>query len=94
MAKTNEIDYIKKVCEVDKVSEPEFIHYLANKPFSDARTSDYLIDLGQIMRYLPPRPARILDLGVGSGWTSEIFARCDYEVVGLDIAADMIKIAN
>lgn len=46
------------------------------------------------MKLLPPPPARVLDLGVGSGWTSEMLARCGYRVVGLDIAPDMIAIAR
>ena len=46
------------------------------------------------MKLLPPPPARVLDLGVGSGWTSEMLARFGYSVVGLDIAPDMIAIAR
>ena len=36
----------------------------------------------------------MLDLGVGSGWTSELLAMRGYEVLGLDISPDMIKLAN
>ena len=46
------------------------------------------------MTFLPPPPARLLDLGCGSGWTSELFARAGYDVLGVDIAPDMIDIAR
>jgi SAM-dependent methyltransferase len=46
------------------------------------------------MTLLPPRPARILDLGCGTGWTSLFFARAGYEVLGADIAPEMIRVAN
>ncbi len=56
--------------------------------------------LGVSPRYSPdssgasPPPARLLDLGCGSGWTTEIFARCGYNSLGLDIAPDFIDIAT
>jgi ubiquinone/menaquinone biosynthesis C-methylase UbiE len=43
---------------------------------------------------LPPPPARLLDLGCGTGWTSCLFAKMGYDVVGQDIAPDMIYCAN
>ncbi|MBC2606953.1 class I SAM-dependent methyltransferase [Pelagicoccus albus] len=45
------------------------------------------------MSLLPPAPARILDLGVGTGWTSTFLSLAGYDVVGVDIAEDMIEIA-
>jgi SAM-dependent methyltransferase len=94
MAKPDEINYINKVAEIENVSVDSFRDYLANKPYSDPRCSDYLMDLAQIMHLIPPPPARLLDIGVGSGWTSEFFARRGYEVLGLDISPDMIDLAN
>jgi SAM-dependent methyltransferase len=42
------------------------------------------------MSFLPGPPARLLDLGCGTGWTSRFLAKRGYAVLGLDIAADMI----
>lgn len=94
MGQQHEIDYIKTVAKVENVTEDAFRDYLRRKPFSDPDVAEYLIDLGQIMRFLPKAPARVLDLGVGSGWTSEAFARAGHTVVGLDISPDMIALAD
>lgn len=94
MAKSDEINYITKVAEIESVSVTSFKGYLFNKPYSDARCGEYLMDIAQIMRLLPQPPARLLDVGVGSGWTSELFARRGYDVLGLDISPDMIEIAG
>jgi len=94
MAKRNEIDYIKIVSEVDKVPSAEFKNYLLKKPFSDPLCWQYLIDVGEIMKFLPNPPARILDIGAGSGWTSELYARSGYAVIGVDISPDMIELAR
>jgi SAM-dependent methyltransferase len=50
--------------------------------------------MGAILALLPPPPARLLDLGCGTGWTSVFFARAGYDVVGVDIAPDMIRHAE
>src|ERR1700690_2698478 len=94
MAKNNEIDYIKQVAKIEGVPLNEFSQYLTNKPFSDLRCGAYLIDIGQVFNLLPPPPLKLLDIGVGSGWTSELFALRGYEVLGLDINPDMIALAN
>ena len=94
MPKDAEIQYVVNMAKMLKVSSAEVEHQiLVHKPFADSSRWTYLLDMGQIMKLLPAPPARVLDLGVGSGWTSEIFARCGYSVVGLDIAPDMIAIA-
>ncbi|MCI4589190.1 class I SAM-dependent methyltransferase [Sphingobium sp. BYY-5] len=64
------------------------------KPFSDPSCGIQLISIGFIMSLLPPPPARILDLGCGGGWTSVFYARHGYEVVGQDIAPDMVALAQ
>jgi len=94
MSKEQEIAYINQLAKVLNVSPDEVENYHLRKPFSDIICGSYLIDIGQIMSLLPQPPARVLDLGVGSGWTSEIFARKGYSVLGLDIAPDMIAIAR
>ena len=87
MSKQGEIYYL------DKIGEEGRIHAF-NKPFSDPNCGLYLRDLGTIMSILPPAPARLLDLGVGSGWTSCFFALRGYEVVAQDIAKDMIALVE
>ena len=41
-----------------------------------------------------PAGARILDVGCGSGWLSEYFARLGYDVTGIDISPDLIEMAR
>ena len=52
------------------------------------------MDLGPIFYLLPPPPAKLLDFGVGTGWTSVFFAKRGYDVTGQDIAEDMIALAD
>jgi SAM-dependent methyltransferase len=87
MPKFGEINYLKS-------AGTDGVEHVRNKPFSDAACGRYLGDLGLVMGLLPPPPARILDLGVGSGWTSIFLARRGYEVVGRDICPDMIALAE
>jgi 2-polyprenyl-3-methyl-5-hydroxy-6-metoxy-1,4-benzoquinol methylase len=94
MAKANEIAYVAEVARLNVVPLADFRSYLLNKPFSDPRCHEYLMDIAQIMKFLPPAPAKILDVGVGSGWTSELLSKAGYEVTGIDISNDMIEIAK
>src|SRR6516164_2425848 len=87
MAKQGERDYLKKL-------NADSVRHAVNKPFSDPDCGSYLMEIGAIMTLLPPPPARLLDVGCGTGWTSLFFARRGYEVVGVDIAPDMIHHAN
>ncbi|HEY1186196.1 MAG TPA: class I SAM-dependent methyltransferase [Gemmata sp.] len=84
MAKQNEIEYAQRM-------NPE---HAANKPFSDRECGRNLIRLGTVMTLLPAPPARVLDLGCGTGWTSSFLARAGYEVVGVDLAPEMIRLAD
>src|SRR5215217_5168696 len=84
MAKQHEIEYARRM-NAD---------HAANKPFSDGDCGRNLIRLGTALALLPPPPARLLDLGCGTGWTSRFFARAGYEVVGADIAPEMIRVAT
>ncbi len=87
MSKAGERDYLNKLGEAGKV-------HALGKPFSDPHCGMYLIHLGNLMQLLPPAPARVLDLGIGSGWTSSFLAKAGYEVVGVDISEDMIALAE
>lgn len=87
MGKQGEIDYLENLGEAGR-------QHALDKPFSDSLCPRYLIELGVIMNYLPPVPAKLLDLGCGSGWTSVFYARRGYDVIGQDIAPDMIDLAN
>jgi SAM-dependent methyltransferase len=86
MAKQHEIDY--------PVQIGDSLAHAAAKPFSDPQCGQYLIRIGTMMSLLPRTPARVLDLGCGTGWTSRFFARAGYDVVGVDIAPEMIRVAN
>ncbi|MGA2940214.1 MAG: class I SAM-dependent methyltransferase [Syntrophobacteraceae bacterium] len=87
MSKQGEINYLRRLGE-------EGIIHAANKPFSDIDCGQYLAEIGAIMSLLPPPPARLLDFGCGTGWTSCFFAKRGYEVTGVDISVDMIHYAN
>jgi SAM-dependent methyltransferase len=87
MAKQGEIDYLAKL-------GPEGTAHARGKPFTDAQCGALLADIGGLLMVMPPPPARVLDLGCGSGWTSEFLARRGYEVVGQDLAPDMIALAK
>ena len=87
MSKESEINYLKKIGK-------KGIESAVNKPFSDEDCSTLLFQIGTILALLPPPPAKLLDLGCGTGWTSIFFAKTGYDVVGQDISKDMIHWAN
>ncbi len=87
MAKSGEIDYLKNLDEAG-------VRHAVHKPFSDSGRARYLAEMAAVLALLPPPPARLLDLGCGTGWTSVFFARAGYEVVGVDISPDMIAHAE
>jgi SAM-dependent methyltransferase len=37
---------------------------------------------------------QVLDVGCGPGWLSEFLARCGYWVTGIDVSADMVRLAR
>ena len=87
MAKAGEISYVANLTD-------EEVRHAVHKPFSDPHRADYLRQMAAILSVLPPPPARLLDLGCGTGWTSIFFARSGYDVVGVDICPDMIRHAE
>ena len=64
------------------------------KPFGHHKSPDYLMEMAAVFHLLPRLPARVLDVGCGTGWTSVFLARRGYDVVGVDIAPDMIRLAE
>jgi SAM-dependent methyltransferase len=49
---------------------------------------------GLLLSVLPEAPARIADLGCGTGTLSVLLAECGYEVDGLDFSPRMIELAG
>lgn len=87
MAKQDEADYFKRIGDQGRA-------FAAQKPYSDPNCGAAFLDLGMLFSILPPPPGRVLDLGVGTGWTSVFLANRGYEVVGQDISAEGIALAE
>jgi SAM-dependent methyltransferase len=65
-----------------------------NKPFAGPNNGPLMSQIGAIMSLLPNPPGKLLDLGCGTGWTSVMFARRGYDVVGQDISEEAVEMAN
>jgi 2-polyprenyl-3-methyl-5-hydroxy-6-metoxy-1,4-benzoquinol methylase len=100
--KQGAIDYPEKLSASDR-------HHLYTKPFYnlankiarwsgeglDEDTQRHFCDFANIAYALAlPAGARILDVGCGSGWLCEYFARFGYQVTGIDISPELIRIAR
>lgn len=94
MLKDAEINYLAILAKKDQKSIEDVNDYHFRKPYCDHERSRYLMDLSQVLQLLPAPPKRLLDVGVGSGWTSRMFALSGYNVVGIDIAPDMVQLAR
>jgi 2-polyprenyl-3-methyl-5-hydroxy-6-metoxy-1,4-benzoquinol methylase/glycosyltransferase involved in cell wall biosynthesis len=96
------IDYLGEISE-------ERQHHLRTKPFYnlankpakyqgegiDADMHRHFCDFANIAVGLAlPPGARILDVGCGSGWLSEYFARLGYDVKGIDISPALITMSR
>jgi SAM-dependent methyltransferase len=82
---------------VDKVG-PGGELWLRTKPFS-APPKDELARCLHTFAHIIDRlnlgvQSRILDVGCGPGWLSEMLARCGYQVTGIDISPHMVRIAE
>jgi 2-polyprenyl-3-methyl-5-hydroxy-6-metoxy-1,4-benzoquinol methylase len=103
------VDYKKGAREYADKLEPSDRHHLYTKPFYnlknkisrwtgdglDEDTQRHFIDFANIAAVLSlPAGATVLDVGCGSGWLSEYFARFGYRVTGIDISPDLIRIAK
>lgn len=87
---------MSKQCEIDyfRAIGSDAQRHAVGKPFSDIHCANYLVQFGAIMCLLPPAPARILDFGCGTGWTSLFLGRRGYHVTGVDISPDMLRAAE
>jgi SAM-dependent methyltransferase len=107
--KVEGIDYKQGAIEYPRKLAPSDRHHLLTKPFYnlahkhvrwqgdglDADTHRHFCDFANLAVALAlPPGARILDIGCGSGWLCEYFARFGYNVTGLDISPDLIEMAR
>jgi SAM-dependent methyltransferase len=107
--KIEDLDYKRGAIEYPNKLEPSDRHHLLTKPFYnlahkherwagdglDADTHRHFCDFANMAVVLAlPAGARILDVGCGSGWLCEYFARLGYQVTGIDISPDLIEMAH
>ncbi len=109
LPKIEGIDYKRAALEYPQMLDAERSYYLRTKPFynlankpdkhlgdgMDAETHRHFTDFANIASALAlPPGASILDVGCGSGWLSEYFARLGYDVTGIDISEDLVRMAR
>jgi 2-polyprenyl-3-methyl-5-hydroxy-6-metoxy-1,4-benzoquinol methylase/glycosyltransferase involved in cell wall biosynthesis len=95
-------DYLRKIPEERRHHlRTKPFYNLANKPAKykneglDEDTHRHFCDFANIAVALALPPGnRILDVGCGSGWLSEYFARLGYVVKGIDISPDLIQMSE
>ncbi|HYE16200.1 MAG TPA: methyltransferase domain-containing protein, partial [Pyrinomonadaceae bacterium] len=109
LPKIEGVDYKRAAVEYLGRLPEERRHHLRTKPFynlankparykgdgldEDARR--HFCDFANmaVVLALPPG-SRILDVGCGSGWLSEYFARLGYDVTGIDISPDLVEMSR
>ncbi len=109
LAKPDGVDYKHAAVEYPRRLDAERNHYLKTKPFynlankptkhqgdgMDAETHRHFCDFANIAVTLGlPAGSRILDVGCGSGWLSEYFARLGYQVKGIDISPTLVEMSR
>ena len=109
LPKLEGLDYKRAAVEYPRKLDDERRHYLLTKPFynltnkppkhtglgMDPETHRHFCDFANmaVALALPPG-SRLLDVGCGSGWLCEYFARLGYDVTGTDISPDLIEMAE
>jgi SAM-dependent methyltransferase len=103
------VDYKRAAIEYTGKLDARGFHYLLTKPFHnlarkiprfrgngmDLETHRHFCDFANMAVALDlPPGARILDAGCGSGWLSEYFARLGYEVTGIDLNPELIRLSQ
>ena len=103
------VDFKRAAVEYPRRLDERNRHYLLTKPFynlgqrspkhrafgMDVETQRYFCDFANIAVALDLEPGkRVLDVGCGSGWLSEYFARLGYDVTGIDIAPELIEMSR
>jgi SAM-dependent methyltransferase len=90
-----------KQAEKEYLSRSGSLAWEQVKPFSPAATDTLaesvrlMHDFAVAVNALDPAPSHlILDLGSGSGWTSEWLARLNLHIVSIDIALQMLKVGQ
>jgi len=107
--KIDGLDYKRGAVEYSNRLGPSDRHHLLTKPFYnlaykharwsgeglDTDTHRHFCDFANmaVALALPPG-SRILDLGCGSGWLCEYFARLGYQVTGIDISPALVAVAR
>ncbi|MGB8508906.1 MAG: methyltransferase domain-containing protein [Pyrinomonadaceae bacterium] len=109
LPKIEGLDYKRAAIEYPRKLDAERSYYLRTKPFynlahkpdkhagdgMDAETHRHFCDFANVAAALAlPAGRKILDVGCGSGWLSEYFARLGYDVTGTDISDDLIEMAR
>lgn len=107
--KVEGLDYKRGAQEYARRLDAHNRHHLLTKPFynlankiskyagegMDADTHRHFCDFANMAVTLAmPTGARLLDVGCGSGWLCEYFARLGYDATGIDISADLIALAR
>ena len=109
LPKIEDVDYKRAAIEYLDRLEQERHHHLRTKPFynlankpakykgegMDEDMQRHFCDFANmaVTLALPPG-SRVLDVGCGSGWLSEYFARLGYEVKGIDISPSLIEMSR
>ena len=65
-----------------------------NKPFSEPDRGIMLMEAGAVLELLPVGTHRVLECGCGTGWLSYFLAKSGFSVVGQDVSAHAIQLAQ
>jgi SAM-dependent methyltransferase len=87
MPRTGELTYFHQI-------GPEGRQHAVAKPFSDQNCGQFLMRVGELLRLLPPPPARLLECGCGTGWLAYLLAKHGYRVVATDVCPEAIQLAR